>query len=135
MKIKLDELKSIIKFGSVGIINTLINWTIFFILNLIGVDYIFANICAYSIATINSYILNSKWVFNYINGSRIKALIKFVLLNLIGVILNTIILYILVDKFNINKMFSLIITTSIVMIINYMTNKFWVFKKNVIDYK
>ena len=51
------------------------------------------------------------------------------MLNIIGLCLNTGILYVLVDFFNLNKLFALIITTAIVMIINYAVNKVWVFKK------
>ena len=56
-----------IKFGLVGVLNTLINWIIFALLNFVGVYYIVANVIAYAIATANSYIWNSKWVFKY-NG-------------------------------------------------------------------
>ena len=55
-----------IKFGLVGVLNTIINWILFRLLNSIGVYYIISNIIAYSISTVNSYLWNSKWVFEYI---------------------------------------------------------------------
>ena len=55
--------------------------------------------------------------------------IKFVILNLIGLGLNTGILYLLVDMVGFNKLIALVITTGIVMIINYIVNKLWVFKE------
>ena len=88
--------------------------------------YIVANVIAYVIATANSYIWNSKWVFKY-NGKNTTA--KFVILNLIGLGLNTGILYLLVDMVGFNKLIALVITTGIVMIINYIVNKLWVFKE------
>ena len=54
---------------------------------------------------------------------------KFVILNLIGLGLNTGILYLLVDMVGFNKLIALVITTGIVMIINYIVNKLWVFKE------
>ena len=69
------------------------------------VNYILANIIAYSLATINSYIWNSKWVFKY-NNEKLVSSLKFIIVNLVGLILNTIILFILVDMFNINKIIS-----------------------------
>ena len=128
MSEKVVELISIIKFGIIGISNTLINWIIFFLLNLVEVNYILANIIAYSLATINSYIWNSKWVFKYNNEKWVSSL-KFIIVNLVGLILNTIILFILVDMFNINKIISLVMATGVVMIINYISNRLWVFKQ------
>ena len=128
MSEKVVELISIIKFGIIGISNTLINWIIFFLLNLVEVNYILANIIAYSLATINSYIWNSKWVFKY-NNEKLVSSLKFIIVNLVGLILNTIILFILVDMFNINKIISLVIATGVVMIINYISNRLWVFKQ------
>ena len=92
------------------------------------VNYILANIIAYSLATINSYIWNSKWVFKY-NNEKLVSSLKFIIVNLVGLILNTIILFILVDMFNINKIISLVMATGVVMIINYISNRLWVFKQ------
>ena len=119
-----------IKFGLVGVLNTLINWIIFILLNFIGIYYIVSNIIAYAIATANSYIWNSKWVFKYNGKNKKETTVKFLILNLIGLGLNTAILYLLVDMAGFNKLIALVITTSIVMIINYILNKAWVFKGN-----
>ena len=91
--------------------------------------YIVANVIAYVIATANSYIWNSKWVFKYNGENKKETTAKFVILNLIGLGLNTGILYLLVDMVGLNKLIALVITTGIVMIINYIVNKIWVFKE------
>lgn len=118
-----------IKFGLVGVLNTLINWIIFALLNFVGVYYIVANVIAYAIATANSYIWNSKWVFKYNGEDKKETTAKFIILNLIGLALNTAILYFLVDILSFNKLVGLVITTAIVMVINYIVNKIWVFKE------
>ena len=123
-----EDLFRFIKFALVGVLNTLINWIIFFILNSAGVYYLLANVISYSISTLNSYLWNSKWVFKYKGDNKKETTFKFILLNVLGLILNTGILFILVDKLGLNKMIGLIITTAIVMIINYLINKLWVFR-------
>lgn len=129
MRFLSDDIFRFIKFGLVGVLNTLINWILFILLNSIGVYYIISNIIAYSISTLNSYLWNSKWVFKY-SGDNIKETsFKFIVLNIIGLTLNTIILYLLVDIAGLNKLIALVITTGIVMILNYFINKLWVFKK------
>ena len=129
MKFINDDLIRFIKFGMVGVINTLVNWIIFFILNALGMYYILANIIAYILGTVNSYLWNTLWVFKYKDKASTETTIKFIILNLIGLGLNTGILYVLVDLCNLNKFIGLVITTAIVMIINYIVNKLWVFSK------
>ena len=46
-----EDIVRFIKFGMVGVLNTLVNWVIFFILETCGVYYILANIIAYSLST------------------------------------------------------------------------------------
>lgn len=129
MRFLSDDLFRFIKFGLVGALNTTINWIIFILLNSLGVYYIISNIISYSLSTLNSYIWNSKWVFKY-NGDNIKkTTFKFIILNIIGLILNTCILYILVDILGLSKIIGLIITTGIVMLLNYFINKLWVFSR------
>ena len=129
MKFINDGVIRFIKFGMVGVINTLVNWVIFFILNALGMYYILANIIAYILGTVNSYLWNTLWVFKYKDKASTETTIKFIILNLIGLGLNTGILYVLVDLCNLNKFIGLVITTAIVMIINYIVNKLWVFSK------
>lgn len=124
-----EGVNKFVKFGLVGVLNTLINWIIFAVLNFVGVYYIIANVIAYVIATINSYIWNSRWVFKYKGEDKKETTTKFILLNLAGLALNTMILYLLVDLIGLNKLIALVITTVIVMVINYIVNKIWVFKE------
>lgn len=131
MKIKNNDLVRFIKFSIVGVGNTIINWTIFFILNFCGVYYILSNVVAYIIAMINSYLWNSLWVFKYGGGLKINTSIKFFILNLIGLTVNTTSMYVLVDIFNFKKGIALIFASIIVVIMNYVINKMWVFKDRI----
>ena len=127
--IKNNDLIKLIRFSIVGVGNTLVNWSIFIILNAFGVYYIISNIIAYIIATINSYIWNSLWVFKYGQGLDINTSVKFFILNLVGLTANTTIMYILVDILNLNKFMALVLASVVVVIMNYTINKLWVFKE------
>ena len=127
--IKNNDLIKLIRFSIVGVGNTLVNWSIFIILNVFGVYYIISNIIAYIIATVNSYIWNSSWVFKYGQGLNINTSVKFFLLNLVGLTVNTTIMYILVDILNFNKFMALVLASVFVVIMNYTINKLWVFKE------
>ena len=127
--IKNNDLIKLIRFSIVGVGNTLVNWSIFIILNAFGVYYIISNIIAYTIATVNSYIWNSLWVFKYGQGLNINTSLKFFILNLVGLTVNTTIMYILVDILNFNKFIALVLASVVVVIMNYTINKLWVFKE------
>ena len=129
IKLKKEELIRIIKFVIVGCLNTALNWYLFYLLNSIGVYYIISTIIAYSISVVHSYIWNSKWVFESKSKDKRKSSFKFIVLNLIGLLINSILMYVSVEIFSLEKMIGLIITTVIVMIINYVGNKLWTFSE------
>lgn len=132
MERKVVELINIIKFSIVGVSNTLLNFVIFILLNNIGINYILASIIAYSISIINSYFWNSRLVFKYDNKNKKSILIKFIILNLIGLSINAVLMATLVGVLAIKKIVAMFIVSLLVMCINYILNKIWVFKKESI---
>ncbi len=132
MESKVVELINIIKFSIVGVSNTLLNFVIFILLNNIGINYILASIIAYSISIINSYFWNSRLVFKYDNKNKKSILIKFIILNLIGLSINAVLMATLVRVLAIKKIVAMFIVSLLVMCINYILNKIWVFKKESI---
>ena len=132
MESKVVELINIIKFSIVGVSNTLLNFVIFILLNNIGINYILASIIAYSISIINSYFWNSGLVFKYDNKNKKSILIKFIILNLIGLSINAVLMATLVGVLAIKKIVAMFIVSLLVMCINYILNKIWVFKKESI---
>ena len=132
MESKVVELINIIKFSIVGVSNTLLNFVIFILLNNIGINYILASIIAYSISIINSYFWNSRLVFKYDNKNKKSILIKFIILNLIGLSINAVLMATLVGVLAIKKIVAMFRVSLLVMCINYILNKIWVFKKESI---
>lgn len=119
-----------IKFCFTGVINTLITLSLFYILTYkFKIFYLLANVISYIAGMINSYIMNRKWVFKSDN-SVIKSSAKFLVINLLSLGLSTLLLHAFVKNLNLNKMLSQIITTGMVMIINYFGNKLWTFRKS-----
>ena len=123
MESKVVELINIIKFSIVGVSNTLLNFVIFILLNNIGINYILASIIAYSISIINSYFWNSRLVFKYDNKNKKSILIKFIILNLIGLSINAVLMATLVGVLAIKKIVAMFIVSLLVMCINYILNK------------
>lgn len=130
-----QEIFTLIRFGIVGIIATLVHIFSAWILldNLKIHNAIIANTFAFLIAFIFSFLGHYFWTFkeNESNTNIKKAIAKFFIIAVTGFLINTCSLSILL-YFNIvvNEKFSIIIALIFVPIFTYILSKFWGFKSN-----
>ncbi|MFT5294380.1 MAG: putative flippase GtrA [Colwellia sp.] len=121
----------LLKFLGVGGIATIVQYIIFVILiELLKIDIVLASAIGYTISSIFNYLLNYYFTFT----SKVKhhvAMVKFALIVLIGLSLNSFIIHVLVDMLNMHYLLSQIITTGIVLIFNFVAHKFWTYKENI----
>lgn len=118
--------KEFIKFGIVGVSNTLITFVVYNILLKLGVNYLVANIIGYICGMINGFIWSKNWVFKVDKESKMYF-IKFALVNLLSLIVSTGLLMVLVKQLSLNSTIAQLITTCITVVINYILNKMWTF--------
>ena len=123
-KIKNNKLLiQIIKFLIVGGTATIIDFAIFFTLHdLLKQNTILSNIIGFSISLIYNYTASIKWVFNVKKESKTNFLV-FLILSIIGLIINTVIVYITIEKLKWYSLLCKVIATSIVMVFNFITRK------------
>lgn len=120
--------KEIIKFSLSSIICFLIDYILYIILFTITNYIVFANIGArIASATIN-YSINRKYVFKS-NNNKTKSIISYILLALFIIIINTILLYILIEKLLINKWIAKIIVELFLFIISWIIQRTIIFKR------
>ena len=118
-----------IKFNIVGIINTIVDIIVFAILTrYFKIFYIAAQVISYSCGVLNSYFLNKSWTFSAQDKKVNYRLIKFVIVNLISLGAATLVLYYLEDYKILPVLYSKVIATIFSALVNFMGNKFWVFK-------
>ena len=117
-----------IKFAIVGFVNLFVSLIIYYILVYFSVNYQSANIGGFITGSINGYIWNKIWVFK--NSERdIASIIKFYLTYLSTWLLSALLLYIWIEKMKISDKIAPVINIFITTPINYLLNKYWVFKK------
>ena len=125
-KVKQNKLlMQIIKFISVGGIATVIDYVIFFILHeLLGINTIISNIISFTVSVIYNYIASVKWVFE-VDESKDKKqqFIIFIVFSILGLLINTGIVYLCTDIIKLYSLIGKVIATSIVMIFNFITRK------------
>lgn len=125
-KIKNNKLMmQILKFGVVGGIATVIDYVIFFILHeILGINTIISNTCSFTVSVIYNYIASVKWVFDVDESKNKKTqFILFIVFSIIGLGLNTIIVYVCTDIIKLYSMIGKVIATAVVMVFNFITRK------------
>ena len=121
--------QQIIKFGIVGGTSFILDFVIFTILSqFLHIHYLIASIISFSLSVIYNYILSIKWVFDVTKKQTVKEFVIFIILSVIGLGLNSLIMYICVDLMEIHEMISKIIATAIVMVYNFITRKIFIEK-------
>lgn len=124
--------KQFIKFGMVGLLNTMLAYIInngcYYLLNL---NEQISNIIAFIITVFISYILNNKYVFNSNrNKSFLKGLLKVYMSYFItGILITGILLYYEVRVLLIPNYIASLLNLIITVPLNFILNKFWAFKE------
>jgi putative flippase GtrA len=114
-------------FCLIGCVNTGITVGLFYLLNEIaGMAYLLSSTIAYSAGIVNSYFMNERWTFRC--GSRtLTQMVKFAVVNLLGLSLNAIAMYVFVSLCRMWPLFAQILTIGIVMVLNFVGQKLYVF--------
>lgn len=130
IKKNLTELLSLqlIKFGWVGVLNTVLGYAIFFVcIYIFKLHYSLALIIEYIFGISNSYIWNKLWTFKSKNRAN-KEIFKFIIVYIISLVFNYAILFLLIDILNIKAAISQIIALIIIFPITFIGHKRWTFK-------
>ncbi|MFK9090243.1 GtrA family protein [Bacillus salipaludis] len=116
-----------IKFGFVGIVNTAITIGSYaFFIYIAGMNYILANIIAYVLGMVNSFIWNKKWVFQ-IKESHFTVYVKFLAVNILMLGINSLGLFILVNILHFHKLVSQFAVVGVGMVLNFFLTSTWAF--------
>ncbi|MFJ5713612.1 GtrA family protein [Neobacillus sp. NPDC093127] len=125
-------MKKFLKFGVVGIVNTLITIGSFIVLVYFGMNYIAANITAYGLGMINSFFWNKNWVFQA-KSRKLSLVFKFVVVNFLTLGFATICLYVFVKHMDIHSSAAQIVSTCLGLAINFLLNKKWTFSEKELE--
>lgn len=121
-----------IKFGIVGLSNTIISYGVYVLLTYIGFQYVLSNVIGFIVSVLNSFYWNNKYVFKKSNNQErniLFALIKtFIAYSTTGLFLNNIMLVLLVEKLDISKYIAPIFVLIVTIPLNFVINKYWSFR-------
>lgn len=129
---RLVSLYQFIKFGVVGLSNTLISYATYLICVAMGLHYIVANMIGFIISVLNSFYWNNKYVFKCQNDEKramVPTLLKtFISYGFTGLLLNSLLLWIGVDLMHISEYIMPMINLVITIPLNFIMNKLWAYR-------
>ena len=128
MNDKINLLFQFVKFGLVGISNTIITAVVIWLmLKIFGFNDLSANIIGYIAGLTNSFIWNRKWTFR--SKSKIKdTVFKFILIFVISYLLQLGVLFFLLNRLQIDAYWCHLIAMAVYTLVNFVLNKFYTFK-------
>ncbi|HEY5584178.1 MAG TPA: GtrA family protein [Ruminiclostridium sp.] len=119
-----------IKYGLVGVINTLITGVIIFaLMNGFGVSYKISNAVGFVAGFFNSFIMNKLWTFKGNQTPTLKQFIRFAAVFAVCYSLQLGLVVLLVEKLSVSKNISQLIGMVFYTLIGFFFNKLFTFKE------
>ena len=121
--------KAFLRFCTVGVMNTLIDFIAFLILLYgFGAGLLLANSIAFSLALLNSYVLNKIWTFGDTEPVSLRQIMKFAGVAVSGFVLSSIILTL--ASLVIHPVAAKVLAIITTLFWNYLGSRNLVFKKS-----
>lgn len=117
-----------IKFGIVGISNTLLTLAVYTVLlKVFDVWYLAASAIGFVVGAVNGFLLNRRWTFAGHVGDALTP-IRWGVVQGCGLALNEGLLYLFVDDAHIEELLSQVFATAIVFVVTFLVNRAWTFR-------
>jgi putative flippase GtrA len=117
-----------VKFGIVGVSNTLLTFVIYtLLLKVFGVWYLAASAIGFVVGAVNGFLLNRRWTFAGHVGDSLTP-VRWGVVQGCGLALNLALLYLFVDDAGIEKLLSQAFATVIVTVLTFLVNRAWTFR-------
>lgn len=134
-----EKLMQFVKFGIVGVSNTVISYVLNVLVLLalrsweVSWDFVAANVVAFVLSVLWSFYWNNRFVFVVQDGEKRdigRTLFKtYLSYGFTGIILNNILSWLWISVFGISKYVAPLINLVISVPLNFVINKFWAFKE------
>jgi putative flippase GtrA len=117
-----------LKFGTVGVANTLLTLAVYTVLlEVLGLYYVAASGIAFTVGTVNSFLLNRRWTFREHKGDALTP-VRWFAVQGSGLLVDLGLVYVLVDVVGIDTLVGQAIAIAIVVVLTFFANRAWTFR-------
>lgn len=119
------------KFAFVGFIGTIVNLVVLYsFTEFLEIYYMVSAVVAFVVAATSNFILNKIWTFKEeMKHEFLGKYIKFLFVSVAALIVNLLFLYLFTEFLGIYYIISQVLAIGVALIINFLGNKLWTFKK------
>jgi putative flippase GtrA len=117
-----------VKFGLVGLSNTLLTFAIYtLLLKVFGVWYLAASAIGFAVGATNGFLLNRRWTFREHVGDSLTP-VRWAVVQGCGLAVNEGLLYVFVHDAKLDKLLAQACATIVVTISTFFANRAWTFR-------
>lgn len=128
LTLRVPLLTQFLKFGTVGVANTLLTFIVYTVLvKGFGVWYIAASAAGFVAGATNGFLINGRWTFRGHRGGSHTAL-RWALVQGLGLLANLGLIYLLVDEASAGKLVGQAIAIAVIVGITFYANRRWTFR-------
>lgn len=115
-----------VRYGIVGVGNTLLSVVIILLGAWLGVWHIAAYVVAYAAGAINGYRINRSWTFRA-GASHRTLVVRYFVVQGAALVVSTALVYLLVDMAGLDKVLGQLLAVGVAVVGGFMGNRWWTF--------
>ena len=117
-----------LKFGIVGISNTLLTFLVYTVLlKVFGVWYLAASAAGFTVGATNGFLLNRRWTFRDHVGDSLTP-VRWAVVQGSGLAVNVGLLFLFVSEAGLDKLLAQAFATAVVTVTTFFVNRAWTFR-------
>jgi putative flippase GtrA len=127
-RVNAPVLVQFIKFGVVGVSNTLLTLVVYTVLlKVFGVWYLAASGIGFVVGATNGFLLNRRWTFREHVGDALTP-VRWGVVQGVGLGIDEGLLYLLVHDASLDKLLAQVCATAVVTVTTFFVNRAWTFR-------
>ena len=125
------KFRDLILYGLIGALSSSLDFGVYTVLvKCLSLNYLLANSISVVVGITTSFTLNRKYNFK-VSDKTIRRFAIFMTVGLCGLILSNLILFVCINTIHINELLSKLLSIALVVILQFLANKFITFKTNI----
>ena len=127
-RLRSPVLVQFVKFGIVGVSNTLLTFIVYTVLlKVFGVWYLAASAIGFAVGATNGFLLNRRWTFREHVGDNLTP-VRWAIVQGCGLAVNEGLLYLFVHDARMDKLIAQACATVVVTVSTFFANRAWTFR-------